>query len=81
MNTLKIYLLISLAALLAACNNSQTSTSDTFAQETTHLQPDTLRSEPADSEPASPAPLTLAFVGDIMLGTTFPEEEPGAFLP
>ena len=81
MNTLKIYLLISLAALLAACNNSQTSTSDTFAQETTHLQLDTLKSEPADSEPVLPAPLTLAFVGDIMPGTTFPEEEPGAFLP
>lgn len=77
---LRLTVFIPLALALCGCNK-MTATPNQSAQtdSLTIVSNDSITAE--TSVPASHGPLTFAFVGDIMMGTTYPETPAGAYLP
>ena len=75
-------LLVTIIAILA-CSCTQRTQAETARQASRATSADTLAAPSQPSVAARPdtAPLRLALVGDIMMGTTFPDDSRGAFLP
>lgn len=75
-------LLVTIIAILA-CSCTQRTQAETARQAPRATSADTLAapSQPSVATRPDTAPLRLALVGDIMMGTTFPDDSRGAFLP
>lgn len=68
--------------MLLCCSCVERSHADTAGQQTATSAADTLSRQADPATTAAPArPLTFAFVGDIMMGTNFPDDSRGAYLP
>lgn len=87
----KLTPLLSCLLAIIACSCTQNSQAETSRQALAQPAPSDTDSlafsarcnaeRPSAQEAFSSAPLRLALVGDIMMGTTFPDDSHGAFLP